>query len=71
MTMTIDMREAPAAVIDFRGLATAFGRRKKLIAAITGTCALLALVIALFMTPRYVSQIKILIDPRRASNSSK
>ena len=64
MTMTIDMREAPAAVIDFRGLATAFGRRKKLIAAITGTCALLALVIALFMTPRYVSQIKILIDPR-------
>lgn len=64
MAMTIDMREAPAAVIDFRGLATAFGRRKKLIAAITGTCALLALVIALFMTPRYVSQIKILIDPR-------
>lgn len=64
MTMAIDTREAPAAVIDFRGLATAFGRRKKLIAAITGTCALLALAIALFMTPRYVSQIKILIDPR-------
>lgn len=64
MTMAIDTREAPAAVIDFRGLSTAFGRRKKLIAAITGTCALLALAIALFMTPRYVSQIKILIDPR-------
>lgn len=64
MAMTIDMREAPSAVIDFRGLATAFGRRKKLIAAITGICTLLALVIALFMTPRYVSQIKILIDPR-------
>lgn len=64
MAMTIDMREAPAAVIDFRGLATAFGRRKKLIVAIAGVCAVLALAIALFMTPRYVSQIKILIDPR-------
>ena len=64
MSMTIDMREAPAAVIDLRGLMSVFNRRKKLIAAVTAACVLLALVVALLMTPRYVSQIKILIDPR-------
>jgi uncharacterized protein involved in exopolysaccharide biosynthesis len=47
MSMTIDMREAPAAVIDLRGLMSVFNRRKKLIAAVTAACVLLALVVAL------------------------
>ncbi|MEW6643455.1 MAG: exopolysaccharide transport family protein [Pseudomonadota bacterium] len=64
MVTLVDMPQAPAAVIDLRGLARVLGRRKAWIAGATGLCILIALMVALSMTPRYVSQIKLLIDPR-------
>ncbi|MGO4717354.1 GumC family protein [Bradyrhizobium sp. 2TAF24] len=64
MVTLAEFQQGPAAVIDLRGLARVLGRRKAWIAGATGLCALVALVVALSMTPRYVSQIKLLIDPR-------
>jgi uncharacterized protein involved in exopolysaccharide biosynthesis len=63
MTMTIEA-PSPAAVIDFRSFVRVLARRRVLIAAIAGACLLGALLIAILMSPRFVSEVKILIDPR-------
>lgn len=64
MSAGMEIRSAPAAVIDFRELATVLGRQRKWIVGITAACVLAALLAALLMTPRYVSQVRILVDPR-------
>lgn len=64
MVAFVDTQQAPAAVIDLRGLVRVLGRRKAWIAAASVLCTVIALIVALSMTPRYISQIKLLIDPR-------
>ncbi len=64
MTMAIESQEAPAAVIDLRGMFSALARRKKLIFGITAACILLSLAVVLVMRPRFVSSVELLIDPR-------
>jgi len=64
MAMTIEAPPPPAAVVDFRAFVQVLARRKALVLAIAGICLLAALAVALMMTPRYTSEIKILADPR-------
>jgi uncharacterized protein involved in exopolysaccharide biosynthesis len=64
MSAGMEIRSAPAAVIDFRELATVLGRQRKWIVGITAACVMAALLVALLMAPRFVSQVRILVDPR-------
>ncbi|MCB1411619.1 MAG: GumC family protein [Xanthobacteraceae bacterium] len=64
MTMMVQAPPPPAAVVDFRSFIQVLARRKAVIAAIAGACLLAALAAALLMSPRFVSDIKILVDPR-------
>lgn len=64
MTMAIEAPSPPVAVVDFRAFLRVLMRRKALIVAIIGGFLLAALAIALLMTPRFASEIKILVDPR-------